>query len=74
MENATQEAIEGFLSGFGRAFYKLPDIDTRSSRGPRIRLEKRGERIPNFIKSDDGKIELIPFRRGEEVMTVSWIE
>lgn len=67
-EEVTREALEGFLSHYGRAFYKIPE-----SRQPQIRLERRGETIPKSIISSDGKIEVIPFRRGEEIMSLSWL-
>lgn len=69
-EDLTVEAIEGFLSGHGRAFYKLPPSSESSS--ARIKLEKNGETIPEVIRSQDGNIEVVPFRRGNEVLSVSW--
>ena len=66
----SQEAIEGFLSKHGRAFYKLPD--SKQSWARKIRLERRGETIPKVISSHDGKIEVIPFRAGTEILSLSW--
>ncbi|PHH81603.1 hypothetical protein CDD82_353 [Ophiocordyceps australis] len=49
--NVTQERLEGFLSRFGRRFYKLPEVPTR-----KILLEKR-EKIPTSVRSNNGEIE-----------------
>lgn len=65
----TLEAIEGFLSGFGRKFYKLPD----ASSSKKIRLEKKGEKIPDIVRSADGAVEVVPWGRGREVRSLSWI-
>jgi len=61
------EAVDGFLGRFGRSFYKLPESEGR------IRLERKGERIVDSLKSGDGAVEVVPFRRGEEVMSVHWV-
>jgi len=71
-EEVTHESIENFLSGYGRAFYKTPR--STESGGPRIRLERKGEVIPEVVKSQDGTIEVVPFGRGKEVWSTSWIE
>lgn len=75
-KDVSREAIQGFLSHFGRAFYKIdqpksPKQEMTSKYG--IRLERKGERIPKSIKSLDGTIEVVPFRRDEEVMTLTWL-
>lgn len=69
-----QNVIEDFLSNTGRKFYKIaqPNQNTKSLR--RIQLERTGERISESIKSADGKIEVVPFRRGEKVMSVTWLD
>jgi dihydroorotase len=69
-EEVTRESIEGFLSGYGRAFYKIHK--SMESDGPRIRLERRGETIPEAVISQDGSIEVVPFRRGKEILSLSW--
>ena len=66
-EDVTRESIEGFLSGHGRAFYKLAESNTH-----RIRLERRGEKIPEAVKSKEGTIEVVPFGRGKEIFSLSW--
>ncbi|KAL8998207.1 MAG: hypothetical protein Q9169_002692 [Polycauliona sp. 2 TL-2023] len=68
----TQETLEGFLSTYGRKFYKLAEL--RDYPGRRIRLERSDEIIPKSIVSPDGAIEVVPFRRGEQVMSLSWTE
>ena len=65
----TLEAIEGFLSGFGRKFYKLP----AASSTKKIRLEKKGEKIPDIVRSANGAVEVVPWGRGREVRSLSWI-
>lgn len=74
-EQTTREAIEGFLSGYGRDFYRIPIsfVDSKSSK-KRIRLERQGQTIPKSITSSDGKIEVVPFRRGEKTWSLSWID
>ena len=70
--DVSREVIEGFLSHSGRTFYKIarPKQQAMSKHG--IRLERKGERIPKSIKSLDGTIEVVPFRRDKEVMTLTW--
>lgn len=68
----TQETLEGFLSTYGRQFYKIVELSGPSRR--RIRLEKPGETIPKSIESSSGKLEVVPFRRGEQVMSLSWLD
>ena len=72
-EDVTREAVEGFLSNYGRAFYKISDPTDTEAQKRRIRLEKRGETMPRSISSSDGNLEVVPFRRGEDIMSLSWI-
>ncbi|KAL8816382.1 MAG: hypothetical protein Q9223_004596 [Gallowayella weberi] len=67
----TQKALEGFLSTYGRKFYEI--FDPNESEKPRLRLERSNETIPNSTVSTDGTIEVVPFRRGENVVSLSWI-
>lgn len=80
-DSVSREAIEGFLSHHGRTFYKIaqqqPEQQQEAAAAIKhagIRLERKGERIPGSIKSLDGKIEVVPFRRGEEVMSLTWLD
>lgn len=70
-EEATAEVLEEFLSGRGRRFYKTRGL-TKDRCEQRIILEKNGERIPGSIKSENGTIELVPFRAGEEIWSLRW--
>ena len=72
-KDVPREAIEGFLSHFGRTFYKIAEPKQEATPKHSIRLERKGERIPKSIKSLDGTIEVVPFRRDEEVMTLTWL-
>ena len=72
-EDVTREAVEGFLSNYGRAFYKISDSTDTKAHKRRVRLERRGEIIPRSISSPDGELEIVPFRRGEDIMSLSWI-
>lgn len=77
-EQTTREAIEGFLSRYGREFYRIPtssslSVDSESPK-TRIRLERQGQTIPMSITSSDGKIEVVPFRRGEKTWSLCWID
>ncbi|KAI9788381.1 MAG: hypothetical protein M1835_002306 [Candelina submexicana] len=76
-EQTTREVVEGFLSRYGREFYRVPASSSLSgdleSRNTRIRLEREGRIIPRSIVSSDGEIEVVPFRRGEKTWSLSWI-
>ena len=62
----TQEKLEGFLSKFGRAFYKLPP----SSSGSKIILERLGGQIPKSISKGD--LEVGISRGGTSVFSLRW--
>ncbi|KAI0553387.1 dihydroorotase [Xylaria curta] len=66
-KDVTQENIEGFLSLFGRRFYKLPEPSTL---GPRIVVKKAGQTIPASIKDADGTLEIGISRSGATVFSV----
>lgn len=72
-KDVSREVIEGFLSHFGRTFYKIAQPEQEATFKHSIRLERKGQRIPKSIKSLDGTIEVVPFRRDEEVMTLTWL-
>ncbi|KAI0842771.1 amidohydrolase 2 [Hypoxylon sp. FL0890] len=63
----TQEKLEGFLSRYGRQFYKLPEVS-----GERIVLERKGEKIPTSISTKDGSLEVGISRAGTEVFSLRW--
>ena len=64
-----QEALEGFLSGYGRKFHKIEDAEPQGEK-QKIVLERRGERISQDVRSADGNLEVVPFRNGEETLSV----
>ena len=68
-DEITQEKLEGFLSRFGRRFYKLPETKNR------IVLErKEGEKIPETIRSKDGETEVALSRGGDGgVFGLRWV-
>lgn len=66
-EDVTAEKLAGFLSVFGRQFYKLP-TETRG----RIVLERKGEKIEESVKSADGGLEVVHSREGDEVFSLRW--
>lgn len=67
----SQEVLEGFLSGYGRKFYKLEDVASKGHK-QKIILERKGERISQDIRSEDGGVEVVPFRSGEETLSLRW--
>jgi dihydroorotase len=69
--DVTQEKLEGFLSRFGRRFYKLPEPEVS---GKKIVLERKGEKIPASVKSEDGGVEVGISRAGSEVFSLRWEE
>lgn len=66
-EDVTKEKLEGFLSGFGRAFYKVPDTQER------IVLRSKKVQIENLLQSQSKEIEVVPFRRGKLSWSVEWV-
>ena len=66
-EDITEQKLEGFLSRFGRDFYGVED-----DRKERIILRKSGLSIENILQSDDGTVEVVPFRRGKVTWAVDW--
>ncbi|KAH0492282.1 hypothetical protein TgHK011_007243 [Trichoderma gracile] len=67
-DDVTQEKLEGFLSRFGRRFYKLPETS-----GNRIILERKGEKILPSVKSESGEVEVGISRAGTEVLSLTWV-
>lgn len=64
-EEITPETIEGFMSKFGRDFYGLEEEQKEF-----ITLERKGEKIADILKSD--RLDVVPFRKGQESWSVSW--
>lgn len=63
-DDITQEKLENFLSVYGRNFYKLPQTKNR------IVLERKGEVIPESVKSEE--VEIACSRGGDQVFSLSW--
>ena len=63
--DVTNEKLEGFLSGFGRAFYRVAD-----STGERIVLKRKADVVLGELTA--GSLEVVPFRRGQKTWKVEW--
>ena len=66
--DVTLEKVEGFMSGFGRNFYGLGNKSKQ-----RIELTKGDERIIEMLESEDGNLQVMPFRRGESTRSLRWV-
>ena len=73
-EQVNREVLAGFLSKFGRRFYRLPDpeVETGSGKAGSIVIERKGEKIPASIKNEDGSLEVGISRAGDEVFSLRW--
>ncbi|KAF2228908.1 Dihydroorotase [Viridothelium virens] len=67
-EDVTLDSLERFLSRSGREFYGIDD-----ERKERIAIYKSHETISNTLRSESSNIEVVPFRRGQETWTVTWV-
>ncbi|KAI3544015.1 dihydroorotase [Colletotrichum abscissum] len=63
----TQEALEGFVSGYGRKFY-----GTEDTRKERIRLTRDGGAVVQQTFEGKG-IQVVPFRAGKETWSLAWL-
>ncbi|KAK5107723.1 hypothetical protein LTR62_000745 [Meristemomyces frigidus] len=59
-EEITRERLVGFLSKFGREFYQVP-----GESGERIVLEKPTGAVEEVLQSEDGRLQVVPFRQGK---------
>ena len=66
-EDVTMEKLEGFLCKHGRAFYGVSDENEE-----KIVLRKSGVTIEESLQSEDGAVEVVPFRRGKITWAVEW--
>ncbi|KAL3418017.1 dihydroorotase [Phlyctema vagabunda] len=64
-EAVTKELLVNFVSGFGRAFYEVPD-----NTGEVIILRRKGEVIKDAFFGEG--VEVVPFRRGQETWSIEW--
>lgn len=67
VEDVTKEKLEGFLCSNGRAFYGVKD-----DRNEKIVLRKSGATIDEVLRSKDGSVEVVPFKRGKMTWGVEW--
>lgn len=64
-ESVTDELLQGFLSEWGRKFYKVE----QSSR--QIVLKKGSEVIVESVKGQG--VEIVPFRQGKSTWSLEWL-
>lgn len=67
-DKVASDALRGFLSDYGRNFYRIQETKGRE----RILLEDKGERIMERLQSKDGRVQVVPFRSGEETCSLTW--
>lgn len=67
-EGVTVERLKGFLSDFGRRFYRVE----KRSRGE-IELIRGGDRVMDVLQNDDQTVQVVPFRKGERTWALSWV-
>ncbi|EME83090.1 uncharacterized protein MYCFIDRAFT_153744 [Pseudocercospora fijiensis CIRAD86] len=65
--DVTAEKLEGFLCTFARDFYRIKD-----EKNERIVLGRGKASIAESLVTEDGSIEVIPFRRGKVTWETSW--
>ncbi|KAF2655999.1 Dihydroorotase [Lophiostoma macrostomum CBS 122681] len=65
--DVTKEVLEGFLGGWGRAFYGV-----KEGKGETIVLRRSAGKVVNVLKKDGVSVEVVPFRRGEVTWGVEW--
>ncbi|PNS20425.1 dihydroorotase, homodimeric type [Sphaceloma murrayae] len=61
--------VQGFLSGYGRAFYG----SVAASKGAKVRLRKAGAQIRSNLVAKDASFEVVPFRRGQTTWAIEWL-
>lgn len=67
VEDVTEEKLKGFLCDYGRQFYNV-----RDERNEKIVLRKGSATIANSLVTEDGSLEVVPFRRGKLTWGVEW--
>ena len=65
--DVTEDVVTGFLSKFGRRFYRQEESGRRM-----IRLGPDGATIRSLLQSQQSNIEVVPFRAGKQTWSVSW--
>lgn len=66
-EDIFEENLRGFLCDNGRNFYEVQD-----DRNEKIVLRKSGVTIEKSLITEDGSLEVVPFRRGQLTWAVEW--
>ena len=66
-EDITLERLEGFMGSSGRRFYRIGESKEK------IELTKGDEKIMNMLESEDGTLQVMPFRRGETTRSLTWV-
>lgn len=66
-EDVTQEKLVGFLGLNGRKFYGAED-----KKGERVVLRQNGVKVQSLLKNADGSVEVVPFRRDQNIWSVEW--
>ena len=66
-DDVTKDKLQGFLSDYGRAFYGV-----KHESQERIVLTKSESTIPNILRSTNGAVEVVPFRKGKLTWDVVW--
>lgn len=68
VEDVTQPKLEGFLSSFGRSFYRVTD-----EKKERITLGRASKSIEDILRNESGTVEVVPFRRGKTTWETKWV-
>ena len=63
----TQDVLEGFLGGFGRAFYGL-----EQEKREYITLRKAEEKIIDVLRTSNTDVQIVPFRKGRKTWSLTW--
>ncbi|KAB8576181.1 hypothetical protein FH972_025709 [Carpinus fangiana] len=67
--DVTKEALVEFLSGNGRKFYRV-----ERPQGERtLRVERKGQTTPDFVRNGDGSVTVVPFWSGRDLPSLRWI-
>ena len=68
-EDVTVERLRGFMSDYGRKFYRIGQEPTEA-----IELTRGKGRIVDVLENDDKSVQVVPFRRGEQTWGLSWVK
>lgn len=68
-EEVKTENVLDFLCEAGRKFYGK----VAAHKGDLVRFTRSGVHIEESLKSKDGEVEVVPFRRGQRTWAVEWI-